>query len=103
MATSGRYRSRFCIARPAEVEWQHPVATGSRFCIAHPAEVEWQHPVATASGSDTLAFNSKSAIATYSMLGFRTLLAVVDRKRFAATRNLNHHDKQVTDGAPQAF
>ena len=27
MAASGRYRSRFCIARPAEVEWQHPVAT----------------------------------------------------------------------------
>ncbi|HEY2974991.1 MAG TPA: hypothetical protein VGJ48_20920, partial [Pyrinomonadaceae bacterium] len=22
-----RYRSRFCIAPPAEVEWQHPVAT----------------------------------------------------------------------------
>jgi hypothetical protein len=27
VAASGRYRSRFCIARPAEVEWQHPVAT----------------------------------------------------------------------------
>jgi hypothetical protein len=27
VAASGRYRSRFCIARPAEVEWLHPVAT----------------------------------------------------------------------------
>jgi hypothetical protein len=27
MIASGRYRSRFCIGRAAEVEWQHPVAT----------------------------------------------------------------------------
>jgi hypothetical protein len=27
VAASGRSRSRFCIARPAEVEWLHPVAT----------------------------------------------------------------------------
>jgi hypothetical protein len=59
VAGSGRYRSRFCIARPAEVEWQDPVATAhgsvlralrrliagsgryrSRFCITRPAEVE---------------------------------------------------------------
>jgi hypothetical protein len=29
VAASGRYRSRFCIARPAEVEWQDPVAAAS--------------------------------------------------------------------------
>jgi hypothetical protein len=59
VAASGRYCSRFCIARPAEVEWQHPVATAhgsalralrrwsarsgryrSRFCIGRPAEVK---------------------------------------------------------------
>jgi hypothetical protein len=72
VAASGRYCSRFCIARPAEVEWQHPVATAhgsalralrrwsarsgryrSRFCIGRPAEVEWQRLVATAHGSVT--------------------------------------------------
>jgi hypothetical protein len=48
---SGRYRSRFCIARPAEVECFDPVATAHGSVLRARRRHEWQHPVATAHGS----------------------------------------------------
>ena len=50
MAASGRYRSRFCIARSAEVECFDPVATAHGSVLRTLRRYEWQHPVATAHG-----------------------------------------------------